>query len=160
MNDAQRKRYIFEARAAFDAVGRARSPNAPFDSSSAAFKQFRDAEKLYAIGLPTDFADFDEMDLTRCLIHFRALAQGQRLTFEEISRRASERQARGRLKTVRELWDRVEPLDRDRVMASRFHISFFEELEQFDDEQLRFVLITLTRLSREYPRKETPCTTA
>lgn len=173
MNRDQNIRYIMEASKAFAAI----YGHGPGSAEREVFKQFRDSEKLWATcpepvegSEPKSFPDFSEMDLTRCLIHFRHLQKGVRLTFDEITRLAQKRQPSDKMEMLQSLWDAIESGPRGTVMKSRFGIMFFEQIEQLDEKEFRNVEITLHRLAREYPlsaeasrakaeRKETTCPT-
>ena len=141
MNAAQRKRYILEARKAFECAG----------VTAGRFDDWRHAQVEYVLGCERPFSSFGEMELTQCLIHFRELQSGRRLAPNEILRLAEARQAEGRLAPFRRLWDAIEPGVRMKVMRQRHALFMFEELAHVEDEELLKIRFTLTRLARDYP---------
>lgn len=140
MKKEQRMRYITEAQKAFKA-----------DGQMLGFEAWRHAEVRYAIGREKRFREFDQLDLTKCLIHFRALQQGQRLSIDDIRVRAMARQHEGRLTSLRPIWEAIQPGIRSKVLRDRFGKAFFEELAGLSDFDLNKARWTFTRLSREYP---------
>lgn len=151
MNAKQRIRYIAEARLAFAREGL--DPKKHFD-------HWRHAEVEYCLKETRSFKEFTDLQLTQCLVHFRALQEGLRHTPDEILEIARRRQTEGPLKAFRELWDVIEPGVLRKVLLERHSITDFAELASESTTERHKIFSTLKRLARDYPRKESaPCTT-
>jgi hypothetical protein len=113
---------------------------------------FRREEDGYALGVFKSSTLFDPFEISKVFVHYWALKRCERLTVDEIARRAI-----GRLqfsgKTLRQWWDAVDSQKRASTFIDRFHIAFFEELMMFEYDELVKVYFTLKRLGREYPAK-------
>ena len=152
MTENQRIRYITEARAAYEAV---HADQFGGESMPPSFELWRHGEIFYVLRNVKRFRDFTQNDLTRLLIHWRALQCGERLEPEEIANRACDRDAKLRLEPLRPVWDAIAVSARVTAMRSRFGIEFFEELAGLKDRDFGIAREMLKRLATDNPREAT-----